>query len=280
MEGNSDVHIWNSPDGLINKRVFKNGEWGPKPTENCECYIAISNVTKGTIDVEKYNNAAVVIGDIDTAFGRLLDICLQMMHSGELSNVQFNLDKPVQFTLELKSFQSKGLIYEWSAKEKFDLAFHHKTRGVALFNTNVSDASHHFSKGLKLLASIPIEIDDPPVEKDGVELREILKLKVNLYNNLASCYLRAKEFDHVIYLCQKVLAEDRDNEKALYKIGVAYYEVHEFEQANSCIKQLLEIDPDNKPASDKLKMIKVKLDEENLKSKDMVRRMFGITRIN
>lgn len=265
------MDLWSSPDGKISKEIIHKGSFGAKPSETCECIIFIDNV-QGNVDVDQYNNTPLVIGDVDTQFGRLLSESLLTMAPDEIANLEFNIDPKISCTVHLKSFEVKKLIYDWTAKEKYDLALMHKEKGVLLFNNSYSEASHRFSKALKILSSIPIAVDEPPTEVDGVLISDIEKLRSNLYNNLSSCYLRVKKFEEVIQLCLKV---EKDNEKALYKLGVAYYEEKQYDSARKCLTSLLENYPNNKLAMDKLKQVNAKLEEEDRKSKDLAKRMFA-----
>ncbi|XP_022911895.1 FK506-binding protein-like [Onthophagus taurus] len=266
--------IWISPDERIKKIIIKEGEHGLKPTENCECKI---NITNCDFNVEKYNNYPVVVGQSDDSFERLLDIVLTMMKINELANVSFLLNKnnTVTLTLHLIEFKSNGFIFEWNAKTKFDLSLKHKTRGVELFKENrYIDASHRFSKATKLLSSIPIDVELKPNEIDNVKIEEIETLKSNLYNNLASCQLRNQNYEHVIVLCDRVLSVDPKNLKAMYKLAVALDGVHNIDKAFDVLKELLELDPQNKAAGEKFNSVQIKVKKNNAKVNAMIKKMF------
>ena len=181
-------NIWESPDGIITKEIVNNGMSGLKPTENCKCYIKITN--NSIEELQKFAQSSLyVIGDSDTVIQRCLDNCLMYMHAGEIANVSLKLEVASKFTLELVNFETEDLIYNWNTQKKLELSCNHKTRGVDLFKeSRYIDASYRFGKGLKILCSIPIEVDQSISEVQGVSLIEIENLKVNLYNNLASCY--------------------------------------------------------------------------------------------
>lgn len=150
-------NIYQSPDGKIKKEIIEFGTWGNKPTENCECKVSISDLSVDFLDIDKFNNAPVCIGDIDTAFGRLLDKCLQTMMIGELAKVTFTLDKTVTFKLELIDINPCELIFEWDTRKKYDCALYHKEQGVKLFGSSYTDASHHFSKGKNFRNTFKLE---------------------------------------------------------------------------------------------------------------------------
>lgn len=266
--------VWESPDGKIKKVILVKGKFGVKPTENSHCVIDIKNCA---MNVRKYNNCGIVIGTIDGYFKRFLDICVQNMHSGEIAKVSFKMPEgeKLEFVLELKSFKEASPIYQWTAVEKYNLALKHKKHGVELFKQGCYvDASHCFGKALKLLASIPVDIQKPHVPVDGLEMFTIKELEVNLYNNLASCFLKNTRNEVVIELCQKVLDRDKNNIKALYKCGTASLQTHDLEMAKECFQRILELEPDNTVARAQLAVTNVKLTEADNRVNAIFKNMF------
>lgn len=255
------------------KEVLKTGERGLKPYENTKCRVFITNCN---IDVESYNKSEVIVGDNDSEFGRMLDKCLVTMNKGEQSRFTFYLKTEISLEVHMLDFESKGFIYQWDAKEKYDLAQYHKSQGVNLFKTSYVDASHRFAKALKILCSIPIAAVDPPESIDGIPIVDIQQMKINLYSNLASCYLKIKDTETVIDLCNKVLAFDENNVKALYKRGVAYIEEREFEKAQDSLKTLVQIEPNNKAALERLAYVNTKVQEAIARVNAMVKKMFVV----
>ncbi|KAI4468415.1 peptidylprolyl isomerase [Holotrichia oblita] len=264
---------WISPDQRIQKYIISMGKNGLKPTENCEC---IMDVSASTYDVKRYNESSFVVGDSSDSFERLLDILLTTMNEGEKAKVVFKLkEKNVEFTLELIEFKSDGFIFEWDAKKKFELASKHKERGTELFKImHYIDASHRFSKAIKLLSSIPIAVDKPPTVIDDLPICEVYSLKTVLCNNLASCYLKHRDYEVVIELCKRVLQREANNVKALYKMAVSYYEVHDYHKALETLEYVLKLDPENKAAADRMKDFTQKVNETNAKVNAMFKKMF------
>ncbi|KAF5293260.1 hypothetical protein FQR65_LT11000 [Abscondita terminalis] len=265
---------WISPDEKILKEIIISGRIGLKPTENSKCYI---NVTDCDSDLSALGQTRFyVLGESDSEIYRLLDNCLMMMHSGEIAKVTFDLGSKHTFTIELVNFEIEELVHEWNAQKKYNLAVKHKTRGVELFHeSHFIDASYRFGKGLKLLCSIPVEINPPFTEIDGVSLQDINNLKLNLYNNLASCFLRCHNYHAVSNLCQKIFETDNTNIKALYKYGLAMCELQDYEKSQNTFLALLKIDPDNKAAAAKLKFVNAKVAQTNVKVNEIFKKMFS-----
>lgn len=280
--------VWVSPDKRIKKVIIEPGIWGQKPSDSTICTIEIIN------NIEFINNISseylrdvikcpisVIIGEANTALDREIDKCLQTMFKAEKSAVTIyfpNSNNEVTFVLKLCDLEHRGFIHEWDAKEKCLIIQKHKEKGVELFKDNrFKDASHRFSKALKLILSIPIPVDEPVEEIDGISLLEIAKFKANLYNNLASCYSKEKIFETVIELCNKVLVMEENNVKALYKRGVAYTETRDFEKAKNDLTKVLELDADNKnnkTVKEKLQLVHSEIGQQEAEFSSMVKKMF------
>lgn len=269
-------NVWKSPDGRIEKSIITFGKFGTKPLENSECTIKI-NATN--LDVVKYNESPIIIGDVYSYFDKLLHICIQSMCQGEIAQVMLKIenDKIEEINLELRKFTSDGFIYEWDASKKYNLALDHKMKGVELCkNDSYTVASYRFGKALKILCSIPLDVEEPPLELDGISIRDIDKLKANLYSNLGKCFLNnGKNNETVIRLCKKSLDIDNSNVKTLYRCGLAYLEEHDYESAIVMFKSILSIEADNKPALNMLKIGDKKLAEANARVNVIIKKMFN-----
>lgn len=272
---------WVSPDNKIKKRIIKNGYFGPKPTENAVCDVIISDVSEDCSSeyLENMENLKIIIGEANTAIDREIDKLLLTMFRNELSEITLNLENEINFVIKLLGFESKGIIYNWPAEEKCKLALNHKECGVKLYREGRhKDASHRFSRGLKLLLSIPIPVDEKKenIEKvDDVTIPELESCKVNLLNNLASCYAKENNHDNVIDLCNRILEMDMENLKALTKRGTAYADNRDFERAKNDFTKILEIDGNNKTVIDKLFFVNNHIKKQSIDCDNMVKKMFG-----
>lgn len=266
---------WTSPDGKIKKEILREGKWGDKPWEGSQCTITITD----SPFLEEFTNTVVVVGDNDGDLWRALDICLGTMFVGEKSKFSLNLhDSIITLILELIDLVLDGFIFQWDASKKYNMALHHKEKGNELFkNKNSKEAAYRFTKALKVLCSIPIDIEAPPDVIDGTRLSDIQKLKSNLFNNLSSCYFRNQSWNMVIDLCTRVFTYDPDNVKALYKIGVAYQNDRNFEKAKEVFCRALELEPGNKACAEHLDYVKDELRQAEIKVNNMMKKMFAAT---
>lgn len=263
---------WTSPDSRIQKEILREGTWGGKPSEGSQCTITITD----SHFLEEFTNTVVTVGDNDGDLWRALDICLGTMFVGEKSKFSLNLhDSNITLVLELVDLVFGGFIFQWDSSKKYHLALRHKEKGNEMFkNKNNKEAAYRFTKALKILSSIPIDIEQPPEIIDGILLTDIKRLKCNLYNNLSSCYFRNQSWIMVTALCTKVFIFDPDNVKALYKIGVAYQNDRDFDKAKEVFCRVLELEPGNKACAEHLDYIKDELRQAEIKVNKMVKKMF------
>lgn len=264
--------MWTSPDDKINKVVVIEGTWGKKPSEYSQCEVLISDCPETFL---AFNNKSLVLGDSDNAEGRLLDLCLICMNEGEVA--KFNVpSENWRFTVKLNKVNVRGLIYQLNAKRKFQIAQNYKDRGVELFKSErTNDAAFRFSKALKILHSIPIDVETTPDVIDTVKLNDINKLKATLYSNLSSYYFKEKAWQQIIDACKKTLQYDSDNIKAHYKLGVAYINDRNFEEAEKELNVVLAKEPSNKAAVEHMKHVKAKLREVEDKMNLLIKKMFN-----
>ncbi|CAH0551824.1 unnamed protein product [Brassicogethes aeneus] len=257
------IEEFDSPHGRIGKEIISPGLFGSKPIENSICDIN---------HVDLNESIKITIGQQDSDFGRILDVCIPTMSKGETS--KFTV-KEYSFTLLLHSFTEGKYIYQLTPEDKYNLALKHKDVGVDLFKNNRNkDAASRFSKALKYLHSIPIDVAKKPVELDGILVKDINTLKGTLYNNLASCYFKNQSWTLVIDICNRVINYDKDNVKALYKLGVSYKHDKNYEKSYESFKRVLELEPNNKACGEHLKFVESQLKESQKNINDLVKRMF------
>lgn len=260
-----------SPDRKIRKTVLVVGEGCFKPSENCFCTFTIS---ESNVDLDKYKSYGYSVGDSGDVFERYLDVLLQTMLTSEVAKVTFFTgDSKVEFTIELESFSRAGFIYEWDPTYKYNLAMQHKVAGNDLFKSGCfKDASYRFRKGLKILLSIPLDVENPKLQEQSME--DVYSLMVNFYNNLAACNLKAKDYDRVVGLCDKVLCFEDGNVKAAYKMGVACFELHNYERALEMFSKVAIAEPNNKAVVQNINKTQSRIVESNSKYECLVKRMF------
>lgn len=260
----------------MHKEALIEGKWGAKPYEGSVVRI---NIAEGPLELMVFNDKSLIVGEIGGPFGTLLDECLCSMLLNEKAHfhIEKNLEK-FDLVIELVELDFGGYIHQWDAGKKRDMAVKRNELGKQLFRDQLLlEAARRFSKAFKLLSSIPIPVESPPESIDGVNVSDIQLLKATLCNNMAACHFRHKNFDSVIPLCQKVIALDPSNVKALFKIGVAYQHERDFEKAHQALSTVLELEPHNKAAADHLEAVKAQLKLVNLRLNCMLKKMISGT---
>lgn len=286
-------NTWESRDKTVKKEVLKKGIFSKKPTERSECHILIEDVEVcGTniiglknelrTEILDSDEKTIIIGDANSEIDRKIERGIQMMMIEEQSLFTIRVsalskdsdDIVVRFSITLKSFKPFKHIWEWIPEEKYEIALKYKESGVSLYKeSRYVDAFHKFSKACKILITLEPIAD---LELNKSLENNINTLRLILYNNLAGCHLARENWEYVIELCNKILAKDENNVKALYRRGVAFGKLGNIEKAVPDLKKVITLEPNNTAAKEKFVIYNKKLQEANQKCNEMVKRMFKI----
>lgn len=93
--------------------------------------------------------------------------------------------------------------------------------------------------------------------------------------NLSQALLKLNKFGDVVEQSTKVLKDDPQNLKALYRRGVAYSRSQDFDRAQADFKELLKLDPSNNEAKNELASIGAKLKQFREKEKKVFGSIFA-----
>lgn len=292
--------LWSSADRSIEKNVLKPGVFTKKPTECSTCVIIVEKIKTscGLVDApgvdlrKEYHSAildgepekTVIIGEASSEIDEKIERAICMMNIGEKSLVSIvisprNSDESVagtslvvKFEITLTHCERHKPVWDWSADEKYEVALRYKEIGTKLFkDSRIVDAFRKFGKACKLLITLEPIVD--------LELNKQLECNINdlrlaLYNNMAICQLKQKNYQHVVALCTKVLDKDGNNVKALYRRGVAYGSIGDNEKAITDLKAVLTLESSNHSAKEQFNVYNTKLQESIQRNKNMVRKMF------
>ncbi|KAH9642323.1 hypothetical protein HF086_009687 [Spodoptera exigua] len=278
-------------DRVIRKKVIKLGDYTLVPYEDSRCKITLSDVqcsnAAGPCEIDPVSrifsqafDGNVLIGDSDSYIDKDFELILQQMCCGEVceasiayKNGDGTVMKEITCKIELKEVTEEQLISDWSWERLYEAAVHHKERGVDLIKQGrTADAFRRFNKALKML--IAIEPVDPKVVSEQV-VKDMIELKVKLYNNLAHCQLQYDEYEAAIELCEKALKFDPVNVKALYRKCTAHSGLHMYEEAWKDIQEALRIEPNDKAAQLKANSLIPKIEKINKDYTAVIKKMFG-----
>lgn len=288
---------WESADKSIKKNVLKPGVFTKKPTECSTCTVIVEKINvSGTSETDlrdKYHTTildgepekTVVIGEAGSEIDEKIERVVCMMNINEKSLVTIAIpleqsdesvvsNKPiiVKFEITLTHCKRHKPIWEWSVEEKYNVALRYKERGTKLFkDSQITDAFRKFSRACKLLITLEPIAD---LELDKQLECNISDLRLALYNNMAICQLKRKNYQHVVMLCTKVLGKDGNNVKALYRRGVAHGSMGDNEKAIVDLKAVLTLESSNHSAKERFDVYNTRLQKSIQRNKDMMKRMF------
>ncbi|KAJ1611023.1 putative peptidylprolyl isomerase [Cryptosporidium canis] len=150
-------------------------------------------------------------------------------------NILDNYDKHIEI---LKNSQGcshdrskERELYERSTRDKLDAIKLFCDGNIKYQNDQIEDAILEYKNAL-------IYVDYTfPEDKALEEEYNNLITRINL--NLSACFLKINEFNMTILHCNKVLKNDPNNIKALYRLTQAYMNIYEFNKALEIIEGVL-----------------------------------------
>jgi len=92
--------------------------------------------------------------------------------------------------------------------------------------------------------------------------------------NLAMCYLKQTKWIEARNLCDKVLEENPNVAKAYFRRGECLYNLNDHELAKTDFTKVLELDPDNKAAKNKVAICQHQIKAQRDKEKRTFANMF------
>jgi len=150
------------------------------------------------------------------------------------------------------------------AEDKFKAANELKALGNDHFKKQeINKAVSMYNKSLKY------------IPEDQNEQKEVQDLEISIHSNLAACYLKQNYYDGAIEACNKVLAKQENNSKALFRLGQAYFGDGNTDKAKECFQKAAIIEPSDKSIQIELRKIKQKEEEQKKQQKQFYGKMFS-----
>lgn len=114
-----------------------------------------------------------------------------------------------------------------------------------------------------------------------VAIQLIREIEIPVCRNLSQCYLNLENYHFAIKYAKQVLENEPESIKALYRLGIAFTKLGEFEKAKEKLKEALEIidEQENPNEAEKRAIVKALHDVKNAeniqkeKEKDLSRKM-------
>ncbi|VWU50850.1 FK506-binding protein (FKBP)-type peptidyl-prolyl isomerase [Hepatocystis sp. ex Piliocolobus tephrosceles] len=278
-EGIETVHLTN--DGGVIKTILRRGEEGeeniPKSGNEVSVHYVGKLETNGKVfDSSRDRNMPFKfhLGQGEVIKG--WDICVSSMKKNELCTVRLDSkygygeegcgenipgNSVLIFEIELLNFsETKKSIYDYTDEEKIQAAYDLKEEGNELFKkNNINEAIAKYKEALDFF----IHADD--WEDSLLEKKKDIEIICNL--NLSTCYNKNKEYANAINHASKVLKLDKNNIKALYKLGIANMNFGFLEDAKENLYKAALLNPNNMEIRNSYELCISKLKEARKKDK-------------
>lgn len=153
--------------------------------------------------------------------------------------------------------------------DRMRLVVKNKEEGTELFKgSNWRMAAARYQKALSHCAKF---YDLSPEDE-----QEVKTLKLSLYLNLATCYIKLENWEHVLNFCNDALKLDGKNIKALYRRATYYETKKEYELAMNDAKLAQEFNPvEDKLVTKMIDRLKLILQKQKDKEKKMWSKAFA-----
>lgn len=262
----------------IRSKIIQEGIGLHKPNDRTNVAVTVEckeNEETGKIILSKETHQ-ITLGEPDSDLWDSIEKCILMMRNGEESEfiIKSGFEQiSVWCRIHLESFQRATDSWKLSPHEKLIIATHHKTTGNDHFKSkNYVMAARRYSKSLKYVISIGNDV----VDSDDVVVCQDLKMAC--LNNLAACQLKLHLYKHSITNSTKVLEVQPKNSKALYRRGIAYLQIKDFDLAEMDLLTAKELEPESQAIIGQLKILSEERQSFNKKLQQSMKKMFGETK--
>uniref|UniRef100_H3AXW6 FKBP prolyl isomerase like n=1 Tax=Latimeria chalumnae TaxID=7897 RepID=H3AXW6_LATCH len=266
--------VWACPDGTFVKKVLERGTGVDKPKGGSKCRVLIDMGLKAGpapgLSCPLNCWAELTLGEADTEMDEVVEKCLESMLLGEVCEVAVtHSEAGLSFLLHLAEFSPGKESWELDIEEKWSSALRHKDRGTECFKEgNLFGASRRYEHARRLLITVMHEVPHPKAE-------EYRRVKSALLSNMAACQLRLEQPEAAVCSCSKALALEPGNIKCLYRRGLAYTAISEFDKAQADLRKVLELDPGNSAALQQQKLLQDKIRAQNAQLAKAMSKLFA-----
>jgi len=276
--------------GII-KRTQEAGEGFDHPNDGGLVTIDLVGMEQnGKTKFDQRENLTFVLGegaDLNIPMG--LELALEKIKKNEKAHItlssnygfgragcaQFGIPGAIEGTtgskliyeVYLKSFERAKESWQLDGEQKVEQARVLKEKGTIFFKDGKFDiASNKYNKIVELLEH-EISLKDEK-ENERKSLLQAGRL------NLAMCYLKQNKWIETRNLCDKVLEENSDVAKAYFRRGEALFNLNDHELAKQDFSRVLELDPENKAAKNKVAICQHQIKAQRDKEKRTFANMF------
>ena len=125
--------------------------------------------------------------------------------------------------------------WELDVESKIQAAEQWRVQGNALFtDANYAEASKLYHKAVSYLETLLDTVIGPMAEEsdeNAALAKRLTALKIPLHLNRAAAFLKLQSYVEAGQSCEKVLADEPDNVKAVFRLGQVFNGMHEYDKA-------------------------------------------------
>ncbi|KAE8587293.1 hypothetical protein XENTR_v10021916 [Xenopus tropicalis] len=159
-----------------------------------------------------------------------------------------------------------------------------KSQGAQCYkDKKYREAIGKYHRALLELKGLPVDGDNPaaggtqqaPLPGQGRLTEEqrsaVENIEVDCYNSLAACLLQAElvNYERVKEYCLKVLKKEGENFKALYRSGVAFYHLGDYDKALHYLKEAKSRQPTDTNVIRYIQLAEMKLSRSTQREKEL-----------
>lgn len=282
-----ELHDWYLEDlsptknGKILRKLIEQGDGLITKIDGFEVKVKYTGYYKGRIFEECVKQfplgegiCAGIPESIETALYKfrlkeksLLSMSGKYAHQTGSEELKIPPGADVTYEVTLLGLEKVKEVFEMNTDEKLERAKLVKERGVTLFKVG------HYKAALKQFKCILHCLEkEPGADPETAEVRkELLKAA---YLNISLCHLKKEHYYECTKYCDKVLAMDPLNEKALFRRAQAKMHSNECSDALKDFNKLKEFYPENRATGQAMKTCIEKIKSHNLKEKNIYGNMF------
>ncbi|XP_076816651.1 peptidyl-prolyl cis-trans isomerase FKBP4-like [Clavelina lepadiformis] len=279
-----ELHSWEAEDltedkdGGILREILNAGVDYTMPNNGAEVELELVGKHNDNVFDERHITYNVSEADEELQLIPAIDIIVKQMKKSEHSRIfvkskygfgaagsqKFNIppNADLVYDIKLVKFENAAEAWEMTDEERLENSSIVKEKGTKFFKDK------KYLKAIVQYKKILDYLEHHDAKEDQTDLLENWKkMKMAGYLNLALCYNKLKDYAETIHMCEQALKEDPKSEKALYRMGEAYFEQKMFDEAQKHFLEVIKVNANNKPARN----MKVKCDQTIKKLKDAER---------
>eukprot|EP00930_Biecheleria_cincta_P047157 TRINITY_DN32630_c0_g1_i1.p1 TRINITY_DN32630_c0_g1~~TRINITY_DN32630_c0_g1_i1.p1 ORF type:complete len:577 (+),score=95.23 TRINITY_DN32630_c0_g1_i1:58-1731(+) len=241
-------------DGVVLRKRIKEGKGETKVYDTARVKVSLVSVTaNGENIVCNPIELEFVAGDgelCDALEGSVMGLCqgdeavLRVLDPAACRDAHIilppHVEPPIMIHIKMLQIESVKDKWDMNSEERIERARKRKEDAAELFRKGrVRLAASHYDT----LASFFARLDN--YKHDGNERAEAESLRQVANLNRAACLLKLNDIKTVKELCTKVLDENPQQPKALFRRAKAYMALKEYVNAAEDLQNLLDVDPAN-----------------------------------